>query len=131
MKFHQKREENPAKFSSRTGNMVIYAMLGVEKAILPSSLLEDNVTITTRTFPNPSGGNALDANVQKVPVHHARVQSDWEGVVISNLPNYQVRACLGRRGEGGGSGPQAGARRPGTSPPPFWLWVSRRGEEEC
>eukprot|EP00994_Dinema_validum_P001518 NODE_1309_length_1013_cov_58.443983_g1009_i0.p2 GENE.NODE_1309_length_1013_cov_58.443983_g1009_i0~~NODE_1309_length_1013_cov_58.443983_g1009_i0.p2 ORF type:complete len:239 (+),score=55.46 NODE_1309_length_1013_cov_58.443983_g1009_i0:196-912(+) len=74
LKFHQQREQAPEKFASRAGNKFRYALLGAEKALLPGCMLYDNVQITAGV-------------ASPVPVP---VQGDWEGVVVSNLPNYQA-----------------------------------------
>jgi len=77
LRFHESRLEAPERFNSRTGNKIFYAMLGVEKALLPTPhSLEGNLTIATRTADGP--------------VQYPRLQSDWEGVMVSNLPNYHA-----------------------------------------
>ena len=89
-----------------SGNKVFYAMLGLEKAILPSSLLEDNVSIGTRTFPD--GQSPISGG--KVPVHHAQIQSDWEGVRRWDRPPAVGPARAGGWGSARRAAPSLGAR---------------------
>eukprot|EP01012_Entosiphon_sulcatum_P035613 TRINITY_DN45225_c0_g1_i1.p1 TRINITY_DN45225_c0_g1~~TRINITY_DN45225_c0_g1_i1.p1 ORF type:complete len:392 (-),score=66.47 TRINITY_DN45225_c0_g1_i1:92-1267(-) len=66
--FHDLRERNPEKFSSRHGNKVIYAQLGASKVLASSPFKRD-----------------LLLQVSGKPT---RVDPTSEALIITNLPNY-------------------------------------------